>query len=73
MTAVTGPYYSPESAAQYLDIPLSTITDWRQKGVGPKFLRVGRRLIRYTKAELDAFMASSAGAASGATREEQGT
>jgi excisionase family DNA binding protein len=66
MTDVTGPYYSPESAAQYLDIPLSTITDWRQKGVGPRFLRVGRRLVRYTKTDLDAFMASSAGAKLGA-------
>jgi excisionase family DNA binding protein len=72
MTDVTGPYYSPESAAQYLDIPLSTITDWRQKGVGPRFLRIGRRLVRYTKADLDTFMASSAGEALGARVEEQG-
>ena len=66
MPETTGPYLSPRNAAEYLDIPLPTLTDWRQKGVGPAFLRVGRRLIRYTKADLDAFMASSAGAKLGA-------
>ena len=63
---MTGPYLSPTNAAEYLDIPLPTLTDWRQKGVGPAFLRVGRRLIRYSKVELDRFMRESAGAKLGA-------
>ena len=59
---VTGPYYSTESASKYLDIPASTLIDYRQRGVGPRWFKVGKRLVRYVKADLDAFIRSRSAA-----------
>jgi hypothetical protein len=49
-------WLSPEVAARYLDTAESTLADWRMKGKGPAFARVGQRMVRYAKADLDAFM-----------------
>lgn len=49
-------WMSPEMAAHYLDTSASTLADWRFKGKGPTFRRVGQRMVRYCKADLDAFM-----------------
>ena len=55
----TGPYFSTESASRYLDIPVSTLIDFRQKGTGPRWFKIGKRLVRYAKADLDAFARGS--------------
>ncbi len=39
-------------AARYVGARLSTMRDWRKKGVGPRYYRAGR-LIRYRKVDLD--------------------
>ena len=49
-------WLSAPSAARYLDISENTLADWRMKGKGPAFARVGQRMVRYAKADLDAFM-----------------
>ncbi|MCU0825880.1 MAG: helix-turn-helix domain-containing protein [Tabrizicola sp.] len=49
-------YMSPEVAAKYLDSSPWTLSDWRFKGKGPKYIRVGQRMVRYRKEDLDAFM-----------------
>lgn len=47
---------SEETAARYLDTSQNTLNAWRARGKGPAFKRIGQRMVRYQKAELDAFM-----------------
>lgn len=41
--------------AEYLQVPVRTIEDWRTREYGPKFLRVGRR-VRYRESDVDAWL-----------------
>jgi predicted DNA-binding transcriptional regulator AlpA len=43
------------AAAAYLGMRPKTLAEWRERGEGPKFNRVGNRLVRYRRADLDAF------------------
>lgn len=38
--------------AAYLDVPLSTLQDWRLRGKGPRAIRVGRHL-RFRQADVE--------------------
>jgi predicted DNA-binding transcriptional regulator AlpA len=49
-------YLRPHQAAEYLSTSISTLAKRRLYGDGPKFSRIGRA-IRYSKADLDEFMA----------------
>lgn len=49
-------YMSPALAAKYIDTTPSTLNDWRWKGTGPRFFKMGRKHIRYRRRDLDAFM-----------------
>lgn len=49
-------WQSPETAARYLDTSVNTLTDWRVKGKGPTFKRIGQRMVRYRKADLDEWL-----------------
>jgi hypothetical protein len=44
--------------AQFFDVALSTVQRWRTRGIGPKFILVGPRLIRYRTRDLAAFVAN---------------
>jgi excisionase family DNA binding protein len=46
-----------DEAAAYLDLRPTTLASWRNKNVGPAYLKVGR-LIRYRQADLDAWLNS---------------
>ncbi|WBU54162.1 AlpA family transcriptional regulator [Paracoccus sp. SCSIO 75233] len=50
----------PRTAAKYLDSTPDTLADWRFKGKGPTFKRVGKRMVRYRKADLDDWMEAQA-------------
>jgi excisionase family DNA binding protein len=50
-----------EEAAKYLGVTERSLQKWREKNVGPKFSRVGPRLVRYAKLDLDAFVARKRG------------
>lgn len=50
-------YMSPETAAKYLDVSINTLSDWRTKGTGPAFKRLGPRLVRYRRQDLDEWAA----------------
>ncbi|MBW9110174.1 helix-turn-helix transcriptional regulator [Microbacterium ureisolvens] len=45
-----------EEVAEYLQIPARTIEDWRHRGYGPKYARMGKR-VRYRQAAVDAWLA----------------
>ena len=50
-------WLSPETAAKYLDTSIFTLSDWRLKGKGPAYSKAGQRLVRYRRADLDAWIA----------------
>ncbi len=54
---MTNEYLTPPEAAQYLRISASTLAKLRVYGGGPPFIRIGRA-VRYSRAELDAYMAA---------------
>lgn len=43
-------------AAQYIGVAVQTMRNWRWRGAGPKWIRIGERLIRYRQRDLDAFI-----------------
>ena len=48
----------PSEAAAFLHTPEATLQWWRHKGIGPSYLRIGRRIF-YRKIDLDAFLEAS--------------
>jgi hypothetical protein len=50
---------TPAEAATYLNIKPATLKSWRAKGVGPAFVKRAARLIGYTPAALDAYLAQT--------------
>lgn len=50
---------SPDSLAERLGVPKTTLSYWRTRGEGPKFLRVGRH-IRYTEQDIEDYLADCA-------------
>jgi len=47
-------------AAAHLGTSPRTLEDWRLRGGGPVFRKVGSRLVRYAPTDLDAFIAEGA-------------
>jgi len=48
-------YFTPESLAEHLQIPVVTIYQWRYRGEGPPGFRVGRH-VRFRKADVAAWI-----------------
>lgn len=46
--------------AQYLRIRVNTLEQWRSRGEGPAFERVGRR-VRYRRGEIDRWLKRNGG------------
>ncbi len=42
-----------EQAAALLGLAPRTLADWRMAGKGPRFVRLSKRAVRYSKAELE--------------------
>ena len=47
-------------AAQRLGTSHRTMEDWRLRGGGPIYRKIGRRLVRYLQADLEAFIREGA-------------
>ena len=45
--------------ARRLGISVSGLRKWRREGQGPRFIRLGSRLIRYSVPDLDAWLLTS--------------
>jgi len=52
-------------AAEYLGVSRQSLANWRCFGRGPKYYRIGSRMIRYSPADLQAFMERGAVGGSG--------
>lgn len=48
--------FTPIQAAKYLGISEGALRLWRAEGKGPRFFRAGDKLIRYRRADLDAWI-----------------
>jgi len=50
-----GTYLRAKEAASYLQICWGTLANWRVKGCGPRFSKIGRTVV-YQVSDLDAFV-----------------
>jgi hypothetical protein len=51
------PLATPEDLAEFLnDIPVKTLAEWRSRGIGPRYRKVGRH-VRYDWADIQAWLA----------------
>ena len=50
------PLLSIEALAEYLDVPVTTIRDWRTDGKGPCAIRVGGR-VRFAVSDVQSWLA----------------
>ena len=57
---MTEPLLTTSEAATYLGTSPRTLEDWRLRGGGPMYRKVGRRLVRYRAADLEAFVENGA-------------
>ncbi|WP_128516584.1 helix-turn-helix transcriptional regulator [Tabrizicola thermarum] len=51
-------WLTPDMAATYIGVSVETLAKWRQRNnpvKGPRFARIGERVTRYRKADLDAW------------------
>lgn len=48
---------SAAEAGAFLGVSPHSLRDWRNRGVGPQFLKAGRRVV-YRRADLEAYQAS---------------
>lgn len=49
------PYLRCERAAAYLGVSPRTLEKWRRQGHGPRYVRLGSRLVAYLQRDLDAW------------------
>ena len=55
-----GDLLEEREAAAILSASVQTLRNWRWKGEGPRFRKIGKRLVRYARADLLSFIESDA-------------
>lgn len=50
-------FFTEETLARHLGLAPITLRLWRRKATGPKYVKFGQRLVRYTRADVDAWVA----------------
>jgi excisionase family DNA binding protein len=51
--------FTTHEAASYLRLDPLTLKDWRRLGAGPPYVKVGARLIRYRRQDLEEWLADN--------------
>lgn len=51
------PAFNTSQASAYTGLAYATLECLRTRGGGPRFIKYGRKAVRYLRADLDAFMA----------------
>jgi predicted DNA-binding transcriptional regulator AlpA len=51
-------YVKPEQVAEEYHVTLGTLSNWRYRGRGPKYVKVGS-LVRYRRSDLDRWAADN--------------
>ena len=52
-------WLTPDEAAAVLNVPVATLAQWRYRGQGPRYRKVGG-VVRYARRDLDAWLAAAA-------------
>ena len=55
-TLAPGDLLDERKAAAILGASVQTLRNWRWRGQGPRFHKIGQRLVRYRRADLEAFI-----------------
>ncbi len=55
MTTTESQYMSPREVSVVLDIPESTLANWRHRSVGPPYVKIAG-LVRYRRAQVQEYM-----------------
>lgn len=55
MDAERRPFFTPGELADHLRMSNATLAGWRYKGIGPRFVKVGKRVL-YRPADVDAWL-----------------
>ena len=50
---------TPKKVAEDLFTSKSTLSKWRLKGIGPKFVKIGPRAVAYPKDEIESWLRSN--------------
>ncbi len=50
-------WLTPDEAAAVLNVPAATLAQWRYRGQGPRYSKVGT-VVRYSRRDLDAWLAA---------------
>jgi excisionase family DNA binding protein len=53
--ATAAPLWIPAELATFLQVPEATLKDWRHKGTGPTYKRMGKH-VRYDQADVMAWL-----------------
>ncbi|WP_368732037.1 helix-turn-helix transcriptional regulator [Oceanidesulfovibrio indonesiensis] len=48
-------YLSPVQVEAVYGIPVKTLEDWRRRGIGPKFSRISKRMVKYSRLDVEAW------------------
>lgn len=57
--------YTPKQAAKYVGISEAALRLWRSEGKGPRHFKAGEKLVRYRRADLDAWIEARLSAPAG--------
>jgi len=58
-TATASRFLTPAQVAAEYGVPVGTLADWRLKGTGPAYVRLGPQRVRYTREALDAWVTAN--------------
>jgi predicted DNA-binding transcriptional regulator AlpA len=50
-------YLTPPETAEYIRLTERALEDWRYRGVGPRFIRLSGRAIRYRLSDIEDWLA----------------
>lgn len=64
------PFFDITKLAEYLGVPLSTIYDWRTRGLGPRAYRFGKHL-KFALSDVRSWMEEQRGATPGTPRSDR--
>jgi predicted DNA-binding transcriptional regulator AlpA len=56
-TVISETLMDPSATAAFLLVAVPTLADWRTKGIGPTYIKVGR-CVRYRLSDLDKWLTS---------------
>lgn len=56
---------TPIQAAKYIGISEAALRLWRSQGIGPRHFKAGEKLVRYRRADLDAWIEARLSAPAG--------